>query len=66
MLALTSSIRRALVSKGWSKRLLGRVRKSRTPNYEKYIFNLSDFESYRLVYVDESRCDKRIRFRRTG
>lgn len=24
------------------------------------------FQSYHLVYVDESGCDKRVRFRRTG
>ena len=27
---------------------------------------ISDFQSYHLVYVDESGCDKRIGFRRTG
>ncbi|KAJ5783838.1 uncharacterized protein N7518_009515 [Penicillium psychrosexuale] len=31
-----------------------------------YLHNLSDFQSYHLVYVDESRCDKRTGFRRTG
>jgi len=30
------------------------------------ISTLSDFRSYHLVYVDESGCDKRIGFRRTG
>jgi hypothetical protein len=28
--------------------------------------NLSEFESYHLVYIDESGCDKRIGYRRTG
>lgn len=28
--------------------------------------NLSNFQSYHLVYVDESGCDKRVGFRRTG
>ena len=31
-----------------------------------YPHNKSCFRSYHLVYVDESDCDKRIRFRRTG
>ncbi|KAI2726472.1 hypothetical protein CBS147354_4187 [Penicillium roqueforti] len=33
---------------------------------EIYLHYLSEFESYHLVYVDESGCDKRIAFRRTG
>lgn len=31
-----------------------------------YLNNLSSFRSYQLVYVDESGCDKRAGFRRTG
>ena len=31
-----------------------------------YLHNLSAFQSWQLVYVDESGCDKRIGFRRTG
>jgi hypothetical protein len=31
-----------------------------------YLYNLSAFQSWQLVYVDESGCDKRISFRRTG
>jgi hypothetical protein len=30
------------------------------------MYKLSSFRSYQLVYVDESGCDKRIGFRRTG
>jgi hypothetical protein len=30
------------------------------------LYNLSAFQSYHLVYVDESGCDKRVGFRRTG
>lgn len=33
---------------------------------ETYLYNLSEFESYHLVYIDESGCDKRVGFRRTG
>ena len=28
--------------------------------------NLTEFQSYHLVFIDESGCDKRIGFRRTG
>ena len=31
-----------------------------------YLHKLSAFRSHQLVYVDESGCDKRIGFRRTG
>jgi hypothetical protein len=67
MLATTSSIRRALISTGWSRK--NSQRKAKEQNVElreTYLHNLSDFESYHLVYVDESGCDKRIGFRRTG
>lgn len=33
---------------------------------DEYFHFLSDFCSYHLVYVDESGCDKRVGFRRTG
>ncbi|KAJ5513129.1 hypothetical protein N7463_002681 [Penicillium fimorum] len=67
MLASTSSIRRALVSKGWSKKTARQSAKEQNAELrEIYLHNLSDFESYHLVYVDESGCDKRIGFRRTG
>jgi hypothetical protein len=33
---------------------------------ELYLHNLSDFQSYHLVYVNESRYDKRAGFRRIG
>lgn len=65
--ASTSSIRRALVSKGWSKKTARQSAKEQNAELrEIYLHNLSDFESYHLVYVDESGCDKRIGFRRTG
>ena len=31
-----------------------------------YAYNISEFRSCQLVYVDESECDKRVGFRRTG
>ena len=65
--ATKSSISRALTSKGWSKKT-ARV-KARERNLDlrdEYLHFISDFQSYHLVYVDESGCDKRIGFRRTG
>jgi transposase len=67
MLASTFSIKRALVSKGWSKKTARQSAKEQNADLrEIYLHNLSDFQSYHLVYVDESGCDKRIGFRRTG
>lgn len=65
--ATKSSISRALKSKGWSKKT-ARV-KARERNLDlrdEYHNFISDFKSYQFVYVDESGCDKRIGFRRTG
>ena len=66
-LTTTSSIRRALASKGWSKKTARqKVKEQNTDLREFYLHKLSDFQSYHLVYVDESGCDKRVGFRRTG
>lgn len=66
-LVTTSSIRRALVSKGWSKKSTRKQARERNADLrEWYLHNLSDFQSYQLVSVDESGCDKRVGFRRTG
>ncbi|KAJ5146627.1 uncharacterized protein N7515_001191 [Penicillium bovifimosum] len=66
-LATTSSIRRALVARGWSKKTARQQARERNGDLrEYYLHNLSDFQSYHLVYVDESGCDKRVGFRRTG
>jgi hypothetical protein len=66
MLATTSSIRRALVSKGWSRKTAQQKAKEQNAELrELYLHNISDYESYHLVYVDESGCDKRVGFRRT-
>ena len=62
-----STISRALKSAGWSKKACRRVASGRNANLRDfYLHNLSSFHSYHLVYVDESGCDKRIGFRRTG
>jgi transposase len=68
VLVTASSIGRALAFKGWTKKTIRRVAQGRNADLrDLYLYNLSDgFCSYHLVYVDESGCDKRIGFRRTG
>ncbi|KAJ5335727.1 uncharacterized protein N7506_005663 [Penicillium brevicompactum] len=62
-----SSLKRALASVGWSKKVARQRAKEQNADLQDfYIHNLSVFQSYHLVYVDESGCDKRIGFRRTG
>lgn len=65
--ATTSSIRRALISSGWSKKIARQRAKERNAELrDLYLNNISEFQSYHLVFVDESGCDKRVGFRRTG
>jgi len=62
-----STISRTLRSAGWSKKTVRRVAKEQNPDLRDfYLYNLSSFHSYHLVFVDESGCDKRVGFRRTG
>jgi transposase len=66
-LVATSTISRTLKSINWSKKACRRVANTRNANLrDYYLYNLSSFRSYHLVYVDESGCDKRVGFRRTG
>ncbi|GFF55645.1 transposase [Aspergillus lentulus] len=61
------SISRALASVGWSKKAARQVAKGQNADLrDYYVHTLSSFSSYQLVYVDESGCDKRVGFRRTG
>ena len=61
------SISRALASVGWSKKAARRIARERNADLRDfYLYKLSHLRSYQLVYVDESGCDKRIGFRRTG
>jgi transposase len=63
----TSTISRALASAGWSKKAARRVVKERNADLRDfYLHNLSEFRLYYLVYIDESGCNNRIGFRRTG
>ena len=65
--ATKSSISRAHKSKGWSKKTArAKARERNLDLRDEYHHLISDFKSYHLVYVDESGCDKRTGFRRTG
>ena len=67
VLVNTSAVSRALASIGWKKKATRQVAKERNADlWDFYLHNLSAFHSYHLVYVDESGCNKRIGFRRTG
>lgn len=67
ILETTSSIRRALSFTGLSKKSIRqRTKEQNAELRELYLHNILEFESYHLVYVDESGCDKRIGFRRSG
>jgi transposase len=62
-----SAVSRALASIGWTKKATRQIAKERNADLrDYYLHNLSVFQSHHLVYVDESGCDKRIGFRRTG
>jgi hypothetical protein len=61
------TISKALASAGWSRKAARRIAKERNADLRDfYLHNLSEFRSYHLVYIDESGCDNRIGFRRTG
>jgi hypothetical protein len=61
-----STISDALRCKGWSKKVIQQQARERNADLrDEYVHFISEFCSYHLV-VDESGCDKRIGFRRTG
>jgi hypothetical protein len=63
----TSSVARALNSIGWSKKKIRRVANGQNADLrDLYTHNTSGFHSYQYVFVDESGCDKRAGYRRTG
>ena len=63
----TYSISRALKSIRWSKKTIRRIAKGRNADLrDMYWHNTSHIRSWQFIFVDESGCDKRIGFRRTG
>lgn len=67
ILPSSSSIQRALSRAGWTKKTTRQKAKEQNPRLRDfYQHKLSEFRSYHLVFVDESGCDKRVGYRRTG
>jgi hypothetical protein len=67
VLVSSYTISRALQSQGWTKKVAWRIAQERNADLrDDYSHQLSDFQSYHLVYIDKSGCDKRAAFRRTG
>jgi transposase len=67
LLVSTYTISRALRSQGWTKKVARRIAQERNADLRNYyLHQLSDFRSYHLIFIDESGCDKRAGFRRTG
>jgi hypothetical protein len=63
----TSSVSRALNSISRSKKKIRRVSKARSADLrDLYVHNTSNFLSFQYVFVDESGCDRRDGYRRTG
>jgi transposase len=62
-----STISNTLHRIGWSKKVARQQAKERNADLrDEYMYFISDFSSYHLVFVDESGCDKRIGFQRSG
>ena len=62
-----TTISRTLKTERWTRKTNGRVAKQRNPELrELYLYKLSDCQSYQLVFIDESGCDKRSGHRRQG
>lgn len=65
--ASTYTISRALRSHGWTKKMAQQMAQERNADLrDYYLHQLSDFCLYHLVFIEESGCDKRAAFRRTG
>ncbi|EAQ88761.1 hypothetical protein CHGG_05380 [Chaetomium globosum CBS 148.51] len=62
-----TTISRTLKTERWTRKTNGRVAKQRNLELrELYLYKLSDCQSYQLVFIDESGCDKRSGHRRQG
>ena len=65
VLITTYSISRTLASLEWSKKTARCVALKRNPDlHDFYLYNLSVFRSYHLIYIDESGCNKLAGFKR--
>jgi transposase len=67
VLVTASSIGRALRSRGWTKKQIRRIANGRNADLrDHYLYQISSLSPEHFVFVDESGCNKRIGFRRTG
>jgi hypothetical protein len=61
-----SSVTGALQAAGWSRKTNRRAAKQRNQDLQKlYLYKLREFQSYHLVFIDESGCNKQIGLRRS-
>jgi hypothetical protein len=61
----TISIRRALASISWSKKVIRKIARERNADIrDHYSHIISPFKSWQLMFVDESGCDTRVGFGR--
>ncbi|KAF6808439.1 hypothetical protein CPLU01_15672 [Colletotrichum plurivorum] len=61
------SIGRTLRSIGWTRKTIRRIAQQRNDDLrDHYLHRISQYQSYQLVFVDESGCDRRAGYRRWG
>ncbi|KAF6836800.1 hypothetical protein CMUS01_05280 [Colletotrichum musicola] len=61
------SIGRTLRSIGWTRKTIRRIAQQRDDDLrDHYLHRISQYQSYQLVFVDESGCDRRAGYRRWG
>ncbi|KAF6783011.1 hypothetical protein CSOJ01_15943 [Colletotrichum sojae] len=61
------SIGRTLQSIGWTRKTIRRIAQQRDDDLrDHYLHRISQYQSYQLVFVDESGCDRRAGYRRWG
>lgn len=62
-----SSITRLLKSAGWTRKSSHRVAKQRNAQLrDLYLYKISKYKSYQMIFIDESGADKRDGFRKKG
>lgn len=62
-----SSVAHVLKTMGWSKKKARYVAMEQNADLRDFhLHKISQYASYQLVFVDESGCDKRVGYRRTG
>lgn len=67
VLVSTLSISRSLKAADWSKKATRQIATEQNADLRDfYLYNLTQSQSYHLIFIDESGCDKRIGFRQTG